>query len=108
MWESVYYKLFDEQQESAFVHTEKSLPYCVKCFGDADALRLKRQLKHDGFRFVDCDGDCNTYLVNLDIKKWCKKPLNIDVAYLGEAVHASAFIKGVYCLWKENQKISRQ
>ncbi|MGM9868695.1 MAG: hypothetical protein ACI30R_03580 [Sodaliphilus sp.] len=108
MWESVYYKLFDEQQESAFVHNEKSLPYCVKCSSEADMLLLKRQLKHDGFRFVDCDGDGATFLVNLNIKKWCKKPTNIEVSFLGDALHAPAFFKGIYRRWKETPQMPPQ
>lgn len=103
MWQAVYNKHFDEKLESAFVHNEKSLPYCVECVNENEFHSLKLQLKRDGFTFVENEGEDFKVLINLEIKKWCKKPSDIELIYKQDRIlHTLDFIRKVYLPWKEN------
>lgn len=103
MWQAVYYKHFDEKLESAFVHNEKSLPYCVECVNENEFHSLKLQLKRDGFTFVENEGEDFKVLINLEIKKWCKRPSDIELVYKQDSIlHTLDFIRKVYLPWKES------
>ncbi|MDO4510417.1 MAG: hypothetical protein Q4B68_01190 [Bacteroidales bacterium] len=101
MWQAVYYRHFDARLESAFVHHVKSIPYCVACATDDELQALKLQLKKDGFTCVESEGDAHTILINLELKKWCKKPTSFNVDYQENTIHHTPeFITTIYTPWK--------
>ena len=97
MWQSVYYKHFEDDFESAFIHNAQVLPYAVACSDAEEQKALIRKLKRDGFQCVGADEDSLTLLINIEFRRWCKQPATFNSPVKNEsALNTEQFLTKIY------------